>query len=335
MLTATGDNVVQTASQVLAAGLPAYDIRVPIVVDHREVGEYHVGFDVDWFGEQATRQQNLFLRRRMLGVSGVLVIALLAATSLFYIAAHASTLRRAMSVAHLERATEIGQLAAGLAHEIRNPLHAIRLNLYAMGRMDEQGCPKLSAAERRKVLAESAREIDRVERLMHELVGFGGPNEPQAALVDLKSEIESMLDFTRQKLVRQEIKSRTNFPAGPVWVLVDPSRLRQLLLNLLRRAEQALAGSGQIDVTISQTSSRVLLRVADDGPEIPEADRERVFDPFYSTANYGSGLGLALAKRFVEEAEGSIKCEANVPRGTVVCIDLPRAAGPKKRTLQR
>ncbi len=138
VLSAVGDDVVETYSPNLALGERAYDVRTPIEVHGREVGEYHAGFDISWFDRLIGESESSFVRRRLLFIGSVLLIVLLASTSLFYIASHSISLRRAVNSASLERATEVGKLAGGLAHEIRNPLQAIRINLHALRNVHKQ-----------------------------------------------------------------------------------------------------------------------------------------------------------------------------------------------------
>jgi signal transduction histidine kinase len=325
-----GDDVVVTRSQVLA-GEPAYDIRVPIILNGQTVGDYHTGFTIAWFDRLAQTQLNQFSPGRILLVGGVLLIVLLATTSLFYIAANVLRLHKAMSQHELQRTTETSQLAAGMAHEIRNPMHAIRLNLHALAKVDGENRLRLSREEHNRLLAESNREIDRVERLMQEFLDFANPDAPRNETVDLTAEIQSTLDFVQREMERQQITVQTNFPEATVYVRMDSDRLRQLLLNLLRNAEQALDGPGRIDVSITPTDRYALVTIANSGPAISASDRERIFEPFYSTKKNGSGLGLPLVRRFVNEANGTIACEDNGHHGTVFRIKLPRYHQPSKR----
>jgi signal transduction histidine kinase len=165
---------------------------------------------------------------------------------------------------------------------------------------------------------------------MHELVTFASPDKPKLELLDIRTEVQSLVNFIDREMTRQQIAITTHFAPSPAQVRFDPDRLRQILLNLMQNAEQALRGPGQIDISITSDAERVRLRIADNGPGIPEEDRQRIFEPFYSTKANGSGLGLALVRRFVTEADGTITCENNSPQGTIFRIELPRAAGVKK-----
>jgi two-component system nitrogen regulation sensor histidine kinase NtrY len=144
-------------------------------------------------------------------------------------------------------------------------------------------------------------------------------------VLELTTEVRSILDFVEQEMDRMDVKIRTHFPSQSALVRFDPNRLRQVLLNLLQNAQQALQGPGEVDISISQTPARVTMRIADNGPGLPEPDRQRVFEPFYSLKKNGSGLGLALVNRYVLEAKGTVTCEGHHPRGTAFVIELPRA----------
>lgn len=324
-----GDWVVETRSIALTDGEEALDVRVPIVLNDQEVGEYHAGFDTAWFDRWTASHEGVFLRRRTLLVGAVLIIVLLAATSLYYIATHSVFLRRAVNSAQLERTAEISQLAAGLAHEIRNPLHAIRLNLHTFGR--SQGNEStLDPDELRSMLDQSNREIERIDRLMQELVSFATPEHPRDELIDLKAELKGVVDFIDQEMIRNDVEVETQLPAQPVFVRIDSGRLRQILLNLLHNAAEASSSGGKIVVAVGARSGVVELSVADNGHGISDEDRTRIFEPFFTTKSDGTGLGLALVKRFVDEADGEIHCEQNPGGGTIFRIRLENQTNTRK-----
>jgi len=330
LATEAGDLIVETHSKALTSGKRALDVRVPIVLGDREVGEYHAGFDLTWFEEHSADQRRDFLRQRIILVGSVLLIVLLAETSLYYIATHSVFLRRAVNTAHLERAAEISQLAAGLAHEIRNPLHAIRLNLHTFQRSQRDGST-LEPEELKKMLEESSREIDRIDQLMQELVGFATPEEPRDEVIDLNSELQSVVDFIDQEMVRNDVAVRTDLPRRSVLVRFDPGRLRQIMLNLLHNAAAASNANGRITVAVANRGGQAEITVSDHGCGVSDADREKIFEPFFTTKSHGTGLGLALVKRFVEEADGEIRCEDNPGGGTIFRIRLKEYSKPQQK----
>jgi signal transduction histidine kinase len=324
-----GEDVVETQSPALALSELAYDVRVPIELDGGEIGDYHSGFDVHWFEQRIQQTQTSFLRRRALLLGSVISIVLLATASLYYIAWHSVMLRRAVDSASIARATEVGKVAGGLAHEIRNPLHAILMNLHSLRRVHEQEA-ELPAEEITKMLDQSSSEIARIEQLLRQLTGFAAPDEPRNEVIDLNAEVRDVVDFISHEMMGRDITLKTSLPASPVWVQMDRGRLRQVMLNLLQNAQQAMKEGGNIHVGLSSRRGRVELTVVDDGPGVPAEDRERIFEPFYSTKQDGTGLGLSLVKRFIDEVDGEVDCEANAQGGVTLRVKLPEASPPRR-----
>jgi signal transduction histidine kinase len=308
----------------LTGGRRAYDICVPIKVGRHTVGRYHAGFDVDWFeGEAAAARHQIALRWTIV-IGGITVVVLLAAASLYYLAYRSAVLGNMADMVQLQRVTELGQVAAGLAHEIRNPLHAIRLNLHALGRMQNGRC-RLSAEEVKTIVGESNEEIARLDRLIEELLGFAKPEKARDEDIDVVSELQGILGFVTQEMQSSGVEVAAELPVDRAVVHLDPARLRQVMLNLLMNAKDATGEGGRIDVDLVRRDDRFEIRVSDDGPGIADDDRRHIFDPFYTTKQGGSGLGLALAKRLVEEARGRIDCRSG-RSGTTFCVSLPAAA---------
>ncbi len=319
--------VVQTSDATLAGGREALDMRVPIRMDEQVVGTYHTGVDRAWFERQVAGRRRELLWRRAGLIGAVFVVVVAGATSLYFIATHSVFLRQAVKSAHVERSVEISRLAAGLAHEIRNPLHAIRLNLHTFRRAQEAQI-RLPAEELETLIEESILEIDRIDGLMHELIGFATPEKPARDAIDLKSELQSVVDFISQEMMDNNVQVALHVPSRPVTARIDSGRLRQILLNLLHNASEAgreERSERKVDVGLQSAGGRAVITVADDGPGIPEADRRRVFEPFFTRREQGTGLGLALVKRFVEEADGSVTCEENDAGGSTFRISLPEA----------
>lgn len=205
-------------------------------------------------------------------------------------------------------AAELAQLAAGLAHEIRNPLHALRLNLHAFRRTQEDRFA-LKPEEIARMLDQSAAEIDRIDRLLRELIGFAAPLQPRVEVLDLNSELEDVVEFLRHEFQRTQVELRLELPKWPAQVEMDRSRLRQVLLNLLYNARDAMPEGGVIAVEADRREGWMEITVSDQGGGITEADMPHLFEPFFTTSESGTGLGLAVVRRFVHEAGGQITCE--------------------------
>jgi signal transduction histidine kinase len=141
-------------------------------------------------------------------------------------------------------------------------------------------------------------------------------------------EIRRTLALLRTNLEQRRIEVNLDFADSPCVVAIDATRLRQVLFNLLNNAIDALADGGLIEIAVRSSRSQVEIIVADDGPGVAPEDRERVFVPFFSTKSSGTGLGLALARKFIEEAGGTIRCDESPLRGgSCFRILLPATAG--------
>jgi two-component system sensor histidine kinase PilS (NtrC family) len=256
-------------------------------------------------------------------------VGLVGLVAWYFITRRSAALERAVTHAVSEHRSEVGKLAAGLAHEIRNPLHAIRLNLHTVRRIQEKQL-SLPADEMTAMLEQSVREVDRIEQLVEQLLTFASPDEARDEVIDVGAEIRELVEFVRQEMLDSHVQVALRIDEAPVLARLDRGRLRQATLNLLENARQALGAGGRIDVGVIRRRGRVEICVADNGPGIPEVDRRRIFKPFFSTKEGGRGLGLAMVKRFVEEAGGEIVCKANAPTGIAFRILLPEAKRARK-----
>lgn len=317
------DDIVETRFQALTGGNRVYDVRVPIIQHGDEIGTYHSALDHAWFKRQlAEKSQGTWTRWAAIFAVLLLIISV-AGVSLYNIVRRTMLLRETIELARVKQFAELGELAAGIAHEIRNPLNAIRLNLHALQRM-QQFAANPEGNESATVIIEANREIERVEGLMRIMLGYARPEKPIDEHIDLRSELDAAVNFVRPVLERDRVCLQVHLPTAPTYVHLDRNRFRQIMLNLLTNAKEAVGGEGQIDVTLAHRGrDQVEIQVADNGPGVPAADRDRIFDPFYSTKELGTGLGLALVKRFVDEAHGMILCEATEAGGARFRVSFP------------
>jgi signal transduction histidine kinase len=323
-----GTDVRRTRSQALTGGLPAYDVYAQILVHGDKAGSYHLGLGQRWFDTWTAGARRDFLVRRSLGTGAVWLVAAAAAVSLYYLTRRVLVLRRAVTETYMRAASELGRLSAGLAHEIRNPLHALRLNLHAFQRT-QQDRDALEPQEITRMLAESSTEIDRIDHLLRQLINFATPGEASSQTFNLNSELEGVVDFIGQELQRSNVQVHLSVPRYPVSVRMDSARLRQIMLNLLHNARDSMPEGGPIHVNLTRKNGQVEIAVADQGRGIAEADLPHIYEPFFTTSDDGTGMGLALVRRFVQEVGGDVRCEANQPRGTRFRIRLAEAASPR------
>lgn len=322
-----GSDVVETRFLALTGGQHVFDMRLPIVFNGQTVGVYHAGLDADWFEAAVAADQEHALIGWTIVVGGTALVVLLAVGSLYLITRQAAALQHRLDRADFRRVSELSQLIVGLAHEVRNPLNAIRLNLHAIGRV-HRGEARLADDEMAAILRESVWEIGRVSALIAEMLGFARSEPPCLEVVDLNVEVRGALDLVKNVMEDHHVAVVARLPAGPHFVRIDRGRLRQVLLNLLNNAREAVGKGGRIEIEVSRDGGDLLIVASDNGPGVPVAQRGRIFEPFYSTKELGIGLGLALVKRFVEESGGSIVYDTEHETGSRFLIRIPEAVAP-------
>lgn len=216
-----------------------------------------------------------------------------------------------------ERLSAMGELAAGLAHEVRNPLQIIQGTAEAIRRRH----PEAGDA-----LADVIAEVQRLEQLVHQLLDYSRPLEPGLEVVALPRLVDSALSEIGP-LPPGVAVVRDEPPDATIWC--DEGLLRRVLVNLLANATEALEGGGG---TVTVRAGRDApggswIEIEDDGPGIAEADLGQVFEPFFSRKEAGTGLGLCLSRRLVGLHDGSIDLRSELGRGTIMRIELPAGAG--------
>lgn len=218
-----------------------------------------------------------------------------------------------------ERLAAIGQLAAGVSHEIDNPVGIILGLAELLLEETPEGDP------RRDDLLAIVEECRRCKRITGGLLGFARPVEPHHDLVDLGRLISATVESLRPQKLFRDLGMDLALPAHTVAVAGDADQLRQVLVNLLLNAAQALAGEGRLAIALSVVGSRAELIIDDDGPGIPPSEREHIFQPFVTTKapGVGTGLGLALCRKLVEAHGGTIAAEASPSGGARLLVTLP------------
>jgi signal transduction histidine kinase len=222
-----------------------------------------------------------------------------------------------------ERLAAVGRISAQITHEIRNPLNAIGLNAELL----QEELESISAPPREAVQLVRAisREVDRLNGVAEEYLRFARLPRPQLAHQDPSEILGSLLDFLGPELQAAHIEVERDLAPTP-GVKGDEGQLRAVFLNLLRNSREAMPGGGVVRVGVRPVDGAIEVRVADTGRGIPPGDLTRIFEPFYSTKERGTGLGLAFVQQVVREHGGTIACDSEVGRGTTFTIRLPAAA---------
>src|SRR5271167_816931 len=218
-----------------------------------------------------------------------------------------------------EHFATLGELATGLAHEIRNPLAGIAGVIEIVGR----DLPPNSAA--RAVIKDAKEEALQINRILTELLDTARPKPPQFRVKDIGSTAEHAVLFARQQAITKRIMIELEVSGDIPPVDHDPNQINQVLLNLLLNAIQSMDKPGTIRVSLQNDDDAVLIAVADEGKGIAPENLPNIFRPFFTTKGHGTGLGLSLARRIVEAHGGQIDASSEVGKGSRFAIRLPVA----------
>ena len=233
-----------------------------------------------------------------------------------------AAIRRARAeLVHAERLATIGKMAAHISHEVRNPLSSISLNLELLE--EELGAlgPKPEAAQ---LLSAIQAEVDRLSRITEQYLAAARRPKLHQESIDLGELVAAIHGFVRPELERAGLASRVDVEPDLPLVEADEAQLRQALLNLLRNAQEATGRGGEVILAVSRTpEGGCAVCVDDTGHGVPEELRAAIFDPFCTTKERGTGLGLAVTRSIVEAHGGSIHCEPRSGAGTRFCLTLP------------
>jgi signal transduction histidine kinase len=218
-----------------------------------------------------------------------------------------------------DRLATIGELAAGAAHEIRNPLTAIKSSLqYLESRFQDE--------KEKKLLAIALQETDRIDEILAALLSFSRPSEIKKEQVDLAVTLEESLALISFQARSAGVEVETKFPAGPVFLNGDKSQVKQLFLNILLNAIQAMEGGGKLTCEVLPLANgKILTRIIDTGEGIAEENMDKIYDPFFTTKKGGTGLGLSICYSIVKSHQGEIEVRSRAGEGTTVLVTLPAA----------
>jgi len=217
-----------------------------------------------------------------------------------------------------EHFATLGELAAGLAHEIRNPLAGIAGVLDIASR----DLPNTSPA--RNVMEDAKQEAVQINRILTELLDTARPKPPQFRVSDIVGTVEHAVMFARQQAVTKRITIEFAVKEAPPPVEHDPGQINQVMLNLLLNAIQSMDKPGVIRVSLRQLDDEmVAIAVTDQGKGIAAENLPNIFRPFFTTKGHGTGLGLSLARRMVESHGGTIQVDSTPGQGTQFRVELP------------
>jgi len=216
-----------------------------------------------------------------------------------------------------EALAQLGQMAAVVAHEVRNPLAGIAGALQIIGnRMEE-------ASEERGITDEILERIDALNEMVESMLLYARPRTPRVAPIRLDGLLRDIVEVARRDPSLVEVDVKFGIAVNGFDLRGDAELLKVLFTNLLLNAGQAMDGKGRIDIGLRHTGGRCEISISDTGPGIPPEVREFMFEPFFTTKSRGTGLGMAISRQVVEAHDGEIAVECGANSGTTVIVTLP------------
>jgi signal transduction histidine kinase len=226
-----------------------------------------------------------------------------------------------------EQLAAVGRISAQIAHEVRNPLSSIGLNVDLLNEAlaKAQFSSKEEVTEATQLLAAVTREVDRLTDVTEQYLAMAKPHKPALQPEDIPHVIDTVLDFSRPELERAEIRVETSYEKDGPKALADENQLKQVFLNLIRNSREAMAGGGVLKVRSRAVNGHLEVEFTDNGRGMNADVRDRIFEPFFTTKEGGTGLGLSVTQQILQAHGGSIECHSTPGTGTTFVIRLPRA----------
>lgn len=309
----------QEVDQMIGAEPTAYRKRFDWKVNDQLRGIIYVDLSRQRLWERFWQDEGPFLWR--VGYLTAVAITIVSVAGIaayrFWGTAHHQRIRSELKQAGL--LAERGLTAAVLAHEIRNPLAALRFQLHSLRR---------NSADPDRVTRTADtidNELSRIQQLVQDYLAHEKARVMRVAPVDLADAVRALQTLMGELLRDTGTRMIVPEPASRVVVSCDPHALRQVLMNLVLNAQQAMGQGGLITIRIGRREQFGTIAVSDTGPGIPPEMRERLFKPFATSKKEGSGIGLALVKRFVDNFGGSVSVESELGAGTTFHLRLPLA----------
>jgi two-component system sensor histidine kinase HydH len=218
-----------------------------------------------------------------------------------------------------QRLASVGKLAAGVAHEIRNPLSSIKG--FATFFSEKLG----DIPEYKSTADIMIHEVERVDRVITDLLEFARPLEVKKKSVPIKTVLQHSLKLIESKAQAKNIRINTKFSTEIKQAQIDQDRIQQVLLNLYLNSIEAMEEGGtlQVDLSVAENQQALVISISDDGLGIKKEDLVHIFDPYFTTKQTGTGLGLAIVHKIIESHNGELKVVSEVGKGTRITITLP------------
>jgi len=296
------------------------EISVPLEPAEGSRGTLVVGLASPSIGAQLnTLSERLSVRGLRVSLVGTSLLALLAA---YIVYLNDRTRELELKLEEEKRLAYVGTIAAGMAHEIRNPLSSVKMNIQMIeDRLSEFG-EKESDYLVTKV-GRIRRETARLEESVNNFLAFARPKPLKRRWTGLNQAIDHVIEFLEPACANDSIRVVRDYADDLPEAYIDPEQLGQAVENLVRNAQQAIGQDGIIEVYTRWHGDRFEIRVSDDGPGIPADAHEKIFEIFFTTKEAGSGLGLTIVKQIAEAHAGEVTFDTIEKRGTTFTIRLP------------
>jgi len=234
---------------------------------------------------------------------------------------------RAKELEHLlriqDKMTSLGRVAAGIAHEIRNPLSGINIYLNTLEKIYDRA---ENLDKVKQILRQVQSASSKIESVIKRVIDFSKPSEPKLVLTDINQPIEEAINLSSVTLRKSGIKIEKILANDLPLCHVDPLLIEEVILNLVTNATEAMKnmdGVKIIKVTSSMKKNSILMRVSDSGPGVNSGLKDKIFDPFYTTKNGSTGIGLSLCHRIITDHGGSLRVSTNKLGGAEFVIEIP------------
>lgn len=300
--------------------MPGLETEVPI----GDLGSLVIGLSQ----EELQRRVGVLRRDlvRQASLIGAITVTLLGAAFATVLALFRRADQLERQAAEAERMAMIGAVASGLAHEIRNPLNSLNLNMQMLE--EEDACGRRGGSARR-LLSITRSEISRLEHLVTDFLSYAKPRPIEPENVTAAALFERVTEVLAGEIRNHRAEVRIRDDSAGVSVRVDRDQMSQVLLNLVQNSLAATAEAGRrpvVELRASAAPGRLVLEVGDNGSGISEEEQPKIFDLFFSTRRGGTGLGLAIVDRIVKAHGAQIEVESTPGEGTTIRVLLPRAA---------